>query len=126
MSIRHINPDNPDAPALGTAEAAVRSCVNLIATATDLHEEQLAYWLDMYYQLRRAYEAEGAAATDDKFIRPDDLLTTLQQLWQNTLQDFLNKESQARAEAKKAKAKEENGAERSAPPQRAAGRAFGL
>ena len=67
-------------PAIGTPEAAVRSCINLIATATDLREEQLAYWLDMYYQLRRAYEAEAAQPTDQKFIRPDDLLTTLQSL----------------------------------------------
>ena len=104
------------APALGTTQAAVQACVNLIATATDLREEQLAYWLDLYYQVRRAYEAEAAPAPADlKYIRPDDLLTTLQALWKNTLQDFLRGESQARSEAKK-KPKPEPPAEEPAPP----------
>ena len=43
-------------PALGTTEAAVRACVNLIALATHTGEEHLAYWLDCYYQLRVAHE----------------------------------------------------------------------
>ena len=43
-------------PELGTTEAAVRSCVNLIALATHTDEEHLAYWLDCYYQLRRAHD----------------------------------------------------------------------
>ena len=43
-------------PELGTTEAAVRSCVNLIALATHTDEEHLAYWLDCYYQLRVAHE----------------------------------------------------------------------
>lgn len=107
-------------PAIGTPEAAVRSCINLIATATDLREEQLAYWLDMYYQLRRVYEAEAAAPADQKYIRPDDLLTTLQTLWKNTLQDFLRGESQARSEAKK-KPKTEQPEEETAPPLSRAG-----
>ena len=112
--------DTTPAPAIGSPEAAVRSCINLIATATDLREEQLAYWLDMYYQLRRAYEAEAAQPTDQKYIRPDDLLTTLQTLWKNTLQDFLRGESQARSEAKK-KPKIEPPAEEPAPPYPAPG-----
>lgn len=45
-------------PALGTPEAAVQTCVNLIARATGQSEERLAYWLDLYYQVRSAYEAE--------------------------------------------------------------------
>lgn len=43
-------------PELGTTEAAVRSFVNLFALATKLNEEQLAYWLDCYYQIRAAHE----------------------------------------------------------------------
>lgn len=43
-------------PVLGTTEAAVRSCVNLIALATHTDEEHLAYWLDLYYQTRVAHE----------------------------------------------------------------------
>ena len=49
-------------PALGSPEAAVRSMVNLIATAARVDEEQLAYWLDAYYQLRAAYERDDAPA----------------------------------------------------------------
>lgn len=48
-------------PELGTTEAAVRSCVNLIALATHTGEEHLAYWLDCYYQLRKAHEDRLAA-----------------------------------------------------------------
>ena len=54
-------------PALGSPEAAVRSMVNLISTAAHVDEEQLAYWLDAYYQLRAAYEHADAPAPD----RPD-------------------------------------------------------
>ena len=54
-------------PALGSPEAAVRSMVNLISTAAHVDEEQLAYWLDAYYQLRAAYERDDAPAPD----RPD-------------------------------------------------------
>ena len=43
-------------PELGTTEAAVRACVNLIALATHTDEEHLAYWLDLYYQTRVAHE----------------------------------------------------------------------
>jgi len=43
-------------PELGTTEAAVRSCVNLIALATHTSEEHLAYWLDLYYQTRVSHE----------------------------------------------------------------------
>ena len=45
-------------PELGTPEAAVQTCVNLIARATGQSEEHLAYWLDLYYQVRSVYEDE--------------------------------------------------------------------
>lgn len=45
-------------PKLGTTEAAVRSCVSVIAAVTAQREDVLAYWLDLYYQVRCAYEAE--------------------------------------------------------------------
>lgn len=43
-------------PELGTAEAAVRSCVNLISRATGQPEQLLAYWLDLYFQVRLKLE----------------------------------------------------------------------
>lgn len=45
---------------LGTCRSAVESFANLMAVAIDVPEVQLHYWLDCYYQLRRAYEAEIA------------------------------------------------------------------
>lgn len=48
--------ENSPAPRLGTPEAAVQAAVNLIAKATGCAEGKLAYYLDMYYQLRVAYE----------------------------------------------------------------------
>lgn len=48
--------EKKDLPELGTPEAAVQTCVNLIARATGKSEDILAYWLDLYYQVRSAYE----------------------------------------------------------------------
>lgn len=58
-------------PALGSPEAAVRSMVNLIATAARVDEEQLAYWLDAYYQLRAAYEHADEAEPLRPAVPPD-------------------------------------------------------
>ena len=58
-------------PELGTTEAAVRSCVNLIALATHTDEEHLAYWLDLYFQTRARHEnaaAEIAAREDNERV----------------------------------------------------------
>ena len=44
-------------PELGTPEAALRSCINLISRATGQPEDLLAFWLDLYYQVRRGAEA---------------------------------------------------------------------
>lgn len=52
--------ENSPAPRLGTPEAAVRAAVILIAKATGCAEGKLAYYLDMYYQLRNTSEAAKA------------------------------------------------------------------
>ena len=52
--------EQKQAPEIGTPEAAVQSCVNLLAKVTNIPENKLAYYLDMYYQLRDAYEAAKA------------------------------------------------------------------
>lgn len=67
-------------PELGSPEAAVRSMVNLIATAAHVDEEQLAYWLDAYYQLRAAYAAEKGVTADDCYcllLRISDTLDAI-------------------------------------------------
>lgn len=62
-------------PELGTTEAAVRSCVNLIALATHTDEEHLAYWLDLYYQTRVSHEGLFVKA-----IPPSTELTKLDEI----------------------------------------------
>ena len=43
-------------PALGSTEAAVLTVVELIARAAKMSEQHLAYWLDLYYQVRSRHE----------------------------------------------------------------------
>lgn len=56
-------------PELGSPQAAVITFVSLAAVAMGQDERKLAYYLDCYYQLRRAYEesqeAEPATAASD-------------------------------------------------------------
>lgn len=47
-------------PDIGTPDAAVRACVALIASVTGQPEELTERYLDLYYQTRRAAEAETA------------------------------------------------------------------
>lgn len=99
-------PRSPAPPVIGTAEAAVLSCVNLIARAADVEEARLSYWLDLYYQTRRRYEQELEAAEAAR--KHHELLTEI------------IKETKPRAPVDKAEAapaeKEEQRAEPSAPP----------
>ena len=56
-----INTHQPeDYPAIGSAEAAVKSCVNLIAGMCGKPDQIMHYWLDLDYQVRLAYEQESA------------------------------------------------------------------
>lgn len=73
---------------LGTREAAVLSCVNVIAAVTAQREELLAYWLDLYYQVRLAYEREihpeqfnAAPAPVVPVMRPEDVYSAVRQIW---------------------------------------------
>lgn len=43
-------------PVIGTSEAAVLTVVELIARAARMSEQHLAYWLDLYYQVRSRHE----------------------------------------------------------------------
>jgi len=58
---------------LGSAEAAVLSCVRLISAVTCQPEKLCAYYLDLYYQVRRAYERENESE------KPEAL--TLEECW---------------------------------------------
>lgn len=58
-SVRNVaHPE--DLPELGTPEAAVESCVSLIAGMTGQPEKIVHYWLDLYFQVRLVYEREAA------------------------------------------------------------------
>jgi len=135
-SVRNIS--NPEElPELGTTEAAVQSCVSLIAGMCAQPEAIMAYWLDLYYFVRRAYEQEHGDEAP-VIIRAEDLLPALRKLWEEVLavpvptdkgdrkhdrkQETPAPAAQAEGTAPEAAtAEEENGAERSAPPQEAAG-----
>ena len=54
--------DEMNMPALGSPEAAVQAAVNLLAKVTGVNESRLAYYLDMYYQLRCRYECDKELA----------------------------------------------------------------
>lgn len=57
---------------LGTCKSAVEAFANVMAVAIDVPEVQLHYWLDCYYQLRRAYEAERQAARVAESAVPEE------------------------------------------------------
>ena len=68
---------------IGTREAAVLSCVNVIAAVTAQREELLAYWLDLYYQVRNRHEFEHALTLDDMVVKtegPDPVMARLDEL----------------------------------------------
>ena len=85
---------------LGSAEAAVRSCVNMLAALTSQREEHLAYWLDLYYQVRRAYEIESGGEPDPQLIRKADLRTLLQDAVRDAMRGTAKQEAKARMEKK--------------------------
>ena len=70
---------------LGTTETAVRSCVSLMAAVFGQREELLAYWLDLYFQVRCAYERENAPEPDPQVITRADLYPVLRELMQDAL-----------------------------------------
>ena len=89
---------------IGTREAAVLSCVNVIAAVTSQREELLAYWLDLYYQVRLAYEREihpeqftAAPAPVVPVMRPEDVYSAVRQIWGERIE--LGEESPSRCAA---------------------------
>lgn len=74
-----------EAPAIGTTEAAVRSCVKLMSMLFEQPEEYVAYFLDLYYQVRCAYEREHAAPAAVAGIRKEELYPMLRELFQEAL-----------------------------------------
>lgn len=71
-------------PPLGSTEAAVQSCVSLIARMSKQPERIVCYWLDLYYQVRAVYEREQAAQVE-RGLRRDELLPALRALLQEVM-----------------------------------------
>lgn len=59
----------------------------MLAAVFGLPEETVGKWLDLYYQVRRAYEVERGAAEDPRLIRREDLAPVLREIWQEALDD---------------------------------------
>lgn len=91
---------------LGSTEAAVRSCVNMLAALTSQREEHLAYWLDLYYQVRRAYEIETGGVPDPQLIRKEDLRPLLQDAVRDAMRGVAKQEAGKRMEKKQEAAPE--------------------
>ena len=73
-------------PALGSTAAAVQSCVSLLATVTGQREEYLAYWLDLYYQVRLMHDGIKRQP-DAQGITREELLPLLRELWGEALKE---------------------------------------
>lgn len=87
---------NETRPAIGTAEAAVQSCVRLIASVAGQPEALVAYWLDLYYQVRCAYERENAPVPDPQVITRADLYPVMRELMQDALKSAVHSEAKDR------------------------------
>lgn len=96
--------------ALGSAEAAVRSCVSLMAAVMGQREELLAYWLDLYYQVRCVYERENAPEPDPQVITRADLYPVMRELMQDALKSAVHSDAKDRLQQRaKAPAEAEDG-----------------
>lgn len=70
-------------PAIGSSEAAVLTVVELIARAAQMSEQHLAYWLDLYYQVRSRHEKDMTPNFDDLLIKvesPDPVMERLDEI----------------------------------------------
>lgn len=101
-------PTNETRPAIGTTEAAVQSCVRLIASVAGQPEALVAYWLDLYYQVRCVYERENAPEPDPQIITRADLYPVMRELMQDALRSAVRSEAKDRLK-KREKPAEEDG-----------------
>lgn len=97
-----MNDQQNNRPALGTTEAGVLGFVHLLSYQLEVTEEYLAYWLDAYYQLRRAYEQEHAPEPDSTVLRRSDLEPVIRKLWDETLDKRYRAEAAKRMAERKA------------------------
>ena len=70
---------------LNVARTTVASCVSLIAAVTGQSEPIMGKWLDLYYQIRHAYELERGAAEEPQLLRKEDLYGALREILKEAL-----------------------------------------
>lgn len=70
---------------LEDAKSALSSCVSILAAVTGQPDAVLGKWLDLYYQIRRAYEIERGAEQDPRLLCKDDLYPVLRELLREAL-----------------------------------------
>ena len=67
--------------ALGTPEAAVQSCVKLMSMLFEQPEKYVAFYLDLYYQVRLAYER----GREPPPLRREDMIPAMREIWEELL-----------------------------------------
>ena len=79
----------------------MQSCVRLISSVTAQPTELMGYYLDLYYQVRHAYEIEVGAEDEPQRIYREDLEPVLQNVLEAALHKIATDEAKRR-QAKKA------------------------
>lgn len=90
-------------PKLGTIDSALVSCVSMLSALTELRVEDLAGWLDLYYQIRYLWEVAQGHVTDRQLIRKDELLPILEATVREALRGTARKAAETVQEKKKRK-----------------------
>ena len=90
-------------PKLGTIDSALVNCVSMISALTEQRVEDLAGWLDLYYQIRYVWEVAQGNVTDPKLIRKDELLPILEATVREALRGTARKAAETVQEKKNRK-----------------------
>lgn len=93
-------------PKLGTIDSALVNCVSMLSALTELRVEDLAGWLDLYYQIRYTWEVTQGHVTDPQLIRKDELLPILEATVQDAMRGVAKQEAGKRMEKKQEAAPE--------------------
>jgi len=88
-------------PKLGTTDAALVNCVNLIAAVTATRTEDLIGYLDLYYQVRRTWEIEQGNEEDPRLLRAEDLAPVIREILREYMKSSAREEAETRTAKKK-------------------------
>lgn len=72
---------------LDDTRAAMNSCISVLAAVFGQPEGITAKWLDLYYQVRRAYEIERGAEEDPRVMRREDLIPAMREVLRDAAKD---------------------------------------